>query len=219
MDWREAINSVDIQRVRKCLEEGANIHERWHEGETALTFASHCGWLDIVKLLIEHGADLNTQNDFLQTGLSKAAVMGCSFGVVRFLVEIGAEIDHRNINGTTPLMSAAFGAHINITEFLLSKGAKLNSKDKDGETALDRCIYAPQDNLKMMEFLVSKGARLGGVANAIEYRGPFKQYLVDIYLIYFASLKGPLSLKHIILNLIEEKSVPREGLPIILFAR
>lgn len=57
-DLWEAIRAQDFDAVRAALGEGADVNEEDDEGYTPVVLASG-GQLAIVKLLIEHGADIN----------------------------------------------------------------------------------------------------------------------------------------------------------------
>lgn len=82
----------------------AHIHDRWLEGQTALHLAAYGGddRLGAVRLLIEWGADVNAQDDFLWTPLHCAAERnGHNDRVWELLVEHGA-IYSKNSNGDMP---------------------------------------------------------------------------------------------------------------------
>jgi uncharacterized protein len=61
--------------------------------------------VDIVKTLIEAGADLDAQNIGKMTPLHQAAIEG-RYEIVKLLVESGADVNIRNIRGKTPLWAA-----------------------------------------------------------------------------------------------------------------
>ena len=72
-----------------------NIH-----GRTALYLAANSGDLEVCKLLVDAGAELNHQNHGGDTALHIAASMG-HLEIVRLLVNAGADITIKNIWGTT----------------------------------------------------------------------------------------------------------------------
>jgi ankyrin repeat protein len=64
----------------------------WHEtGETALHLAAGEGHLEIVKLLLEHGADVNAKTAY-ETALHLAAGEG-HLEIVKLLLEHGADVN------------------------------------------------------------------------------------------------------------------------------
>lgn len=78
--------------------EAADVNKRG----TPLYFAIHMGSFENIKLLMEHGADINTVNEFGETPLSEA--MGTArFDVVLYLLEQGA--DYNQPHPRDPLQS------------------------------------------------------------------------------------------------------------------
>jgi ankyrin repeat protein len=61
--------------------------------------------LEMVKLLIDHGADVNQKNFRGATPLMGAAV-GTDPAVVKYLIEKGADVNARDPDGHTALMYA-----------------------------------------------------------------------------------------------------------------
>ncbi len=73
--------------------------------------AASGGYSDIVKLLIDHGANVNAKSSVGNTALTYACCGGYE-EVVRILLEAGADVEHQNENGHTPLMEAASCGHV-----------------------------------------------------------------------------------------------------------
>ena len=53
---------------------------------------------------------------------------------MKFLLEKGADINHDDDDGRTPLMLAAGGKNLENVRLLLDSGADLEKKDKDGKS-------------------------------------------------------------------------------------
>lgn len=98
--------------------------------------ASMEGDLEMVKRLLEQGADINQANSAGDTPLYVASEMG-HVEVVRILIENGADINQAESNGQTPLMIAVESGHFEVVEALLEYGANLNAKTDEGDTAFD----------------------------------------------------------------------------------
>ena len=77
------------------------------------------GHLEVVKCLLEKGADPNQKAHCGATALHFASECG-HVVIVQELLEKGAEVS-RNANGMTPLLSAAERTKAEVVEFLLAR--------------------------------------------------------------------------------------------------
>lgn len=68
----EAIRANDNQISTYLLEQGATVHLKDNQGFTALHWASWYGYIDLIKLLISHNADLELKNTYGGTVLDTA---------------------------------------------------------------------------------------------------------------------------------------------------
>lgn len=95
------------------------IDIRSQADETALMIASLRGNLDLVKLLVYRGADVN------KTGWTPLhyAASGGHTQVMRFLLDKNAYIDAASPSGNTPLMMAVLYGSEDSVEYLLGQGA------------------------------------------------------------------------------------------------
>jgi len=95
---------------------GASVDDRGNKGDlTPLMDAASQGHLEIVKLLISHGADVNAQSACGNSPLMYA----CSSGhedIVKELLNAGARVEDNNENGHTPLMEAASSGHVSVAK-------------------------------------------------------------------------------------------------------
>jgi ankyrin repeat protein len=71
---QKAAGDGDAEKVRLAIRYGANLDRRSSRGETALGYACSWGHLEVVRLLVEAGADVNTiehdpEDDFRNTAL------------------------------------------------------------------------------------------------------------------------------------------------------
>ncbi len=102
---------------------------------TALHSASFAGHLQIVRLLLRHGVDVDIRDYADRTPLRFASESGhCD--VVQYLIDHGADVNSQCAKHVTPLNWAAHGGHIDIVRVLLEHKADVNSKDDDGYTPL-----------------------------------------------------------------------------------
>lgn len=99
--------------------------------------AAKRGWLDTVKSLLHGGVDANARNgDKAQTALHLMSESGLNEGV-KFLIEEGAEINVKDVDGSTPLKLSCLHGHVLIVKLLLEHGADVNATDNSGMTALE----------------------------------------------------------------------------------
>lgn len=102
-------------------------------GENALMLASLSGQENIVRQLIDRGADINKPG---WTALHYAASGGHD-AIVRLLLLHHAYVDAESPNGSTPLMLAARYGSTASVKLLLQEGAQAGQKNQQGLNALD----------------------------------------------------------------------------------
>jgi ankyrin repeat protein len=102
-------------------------------GETPLMLAAINNQLDLAKVLIERGADVNRPG---WSPLHYAATRGHR-DMMRLLLDHDAYIDSESANGTTPLMMAAYSAPPLAVKLLLEEGADPTLVNHDNASALD----------------------------------------------------------------------------------
>ena len=115
------------------LSPATDVNVRNANGETALMYASLNGELEIARLLVSRGAQVNHPG---WTPLHYAASAG-QLSVVQWLLEQSAYIDAASENGTTPLMLAARQKHTTVAQALVKEGADPSLRNQAGLTAAD----------------------------------------------------------------------------------
>ena len=86
-----AARKGDLAAVKAQLDKGVNVNAKNRYGATALAYACDRGNVDIVKLLIERGADVNVKDSFYgATPISWASGNGHT-EVVKLLLDKGAK--------------------------------------------------------------------------------------------------------------------------------
>ena len=73
-----------------------------NDGKAALLLAAQMGNLEIMKILIDHGADIHSKATDRKSALHLAASCGCEKGV-KVLLDQGISIDEQDQNGRTSL--------------------------------------------------------------------------------------------------------------------
>lgn len=116
------------------LERGANTSIRDHEGGgTAILRAVDAGNGAMVRLLLEHNADIEVRDDLNRGLLHSAAIDGYE-SIVQLLLEKDLEVNAQDQNGKTPLHDASRDGNYKIAKVLLDSGADRTIKDKHGRT-------------------------------------------------------------------------------------
>ena len=105
----------DIMRDLRTLSKG--------ELDKQLIKASEKGLTNIVKWIIDAGADVNTQNQIWWTALMYASFNGHK-DVVKLLLDNGADVDAKDTDGWTALMYASTNGYEDIVDLLKKHGAK-----------------------------------------------------------------------------------------------
>ncbi|XP_050306187.1 protein fem-1 homolog CG6966 isoform X2 [Anthonomus grandis grandis] len=143
---------ADIEQPGSVNFDGETI-----EGAPPLWCAAAAGHVDIVKLLVSHGAKVNTTTRTNSTPL-RAACFDGHLEIVKYLVQHGADIEIANKHGHTCLMIACYKGNIKIVRYLLSLKASINRKSVKGNTALHDC--AESGSLEILKLLIEHGATM-----------------------------------------------------------
>jgi hypothetical protein len=115
-ELRRAASAGDLAKVKELLDKRVDINAANRYGGTALAFACDKGHTEVVRLLLERGANPNTKDTFYNfTPIGWAAQKGHG-EILRLLLDKGAVADDQT------LMMALFGGHPESLKALLEKG-------------------------------------------------------------------------------------------------
>src|SRR6266478_4768295 len=149
-----AVRTGDTKASGKLIAaspELVNAHDR--AGATPLHHAAGFGNIAAMKLLLEHGADVNAVNKRKSTPL-----FWCMHdeAKVRMLLDHGAKVSTSNIDGRTAVYQAVSMANaVPVLRLLLDKGADPNAKTLTGMTPL---IAASRVNIEAARILIDRKA-------------------------------------------------------------
>ena len=156
--------TLNVQAVQKALSQGADVDAHEPKEATTLTIAAIWGKADVVKLLLDHGANANIIGFGGEPILYQAITHGmpCA-SVVKLLLDHGAKVNAADNDGQTALIGAATLGDPTIAALLLAHGAAINLKTKEpregggGKTALMTAV-GPQGHVNMVKLLLAHGA-------------------------------------------------------------
>ena len=153
----------------KLLERGADVNSSAYShdsvGQGPLIRAANAGFVEIVRLLIDNGAELEVNSSGRgRTSLHHAAIQGHR-NVVELLLSRGAYLGARDMDGWTPLHHAASKGYTDIVAVMLSQDVDLDVTDVYHATPLYRAAETGHD--KVVQLLLDKGA-LVDVANTFD---------------------------------------------------
>jgi ankyrin repeat protein len=189
-EFLKRVEKSDYDVVELFLAAGMNPDARDKTGATALQYAAREGNLEIVKLLMEKGADVNrgavlawaiaglerrTRREPGQelVKLPRDEENARQAEVIRYLVEHGADV-----NAGTPLHSAVRAGDLEIVRLLVEHGADINATNGRSKiTALMRAAqYAPPE---VVQYLLDHGADPN--AKTVVYTQDSRQMLKEIF--------------------------------------
>ena len=155
----------DLAKIKSLLEQETDnklVNEIPEETNLCpLMIAALMGHVEIVKFLLEMGADPNRTNAQKNTPLMFAAKRG-NAAIVKNLIEKGADVNAQNTDCKSSLMHAAIAGHLEATNILLKNGANPNGTDNKLLPLLTGIILDPkrsdENYLEIFKSLIKNGA-------------------------------------------------------------
>jgi ankyrin repeat protein len=165
-----AVENKRADVVELLLQHGADPERKIYDFSALARAAQYddAASLNIIRSLLDHGADIETRHQNGQTPLHFAAAGGME-KVFNLLLEKGADIMNLDDSGNSPLSSTAGFATIDtngdemergqlsIIRTLIEKGADIESRDKLGRTPLFHAAQAKQKGATI-KMLIEHGA-------------------------------------------------------------
>lgn len=161
-----AAKNGNTEVISYLLSAGASVEKT----PNALGMAILYGRLEAVKLLIEHGIDINYADSFGNTPILDTA--GCFelperenndwkinpyyIDIIELLINSGADVFDENAEGNTTLIYAAMLGNVEAVKIFYNLGVSIDHQNKEGLTALD---YARErEKTDTLTFLLENGA-------------------------------------------------------------
>ena len=188
--------------IKKLLDAGADPNAlinstpraRMREGSprivyaTAIMRAAFSGDIELVKLLLAHGADPHIISSDRETTLMAACGTGFINGyhrlrpaaerlaVVKLLVELGEDVNAADNYGITPLMVASNLGDLEVVKFLVEKGADLNAHDLGKKN--DGSFGSSVEPLMPVDYAIGVGTFVPN--NAVIMHDDVVKYLTEV---------------------------------------
>jgi hypothetical protein len=115
-DLLAATRKGDLAHVKALLDKGASANSKSSYGQTPLFFACDRGYVEVAKLLIERGADVNVEDTFYHATALTWAIQNNHPDVLKLLLDHGAK---------SPAMAVMMGVQegkLQIVKIGLDKG-------------------------------------------------------------------------------------------------
>jgi ankyrin repeat protein len=169
-----AVQSKQRAVAEYLISKGANVNPTdYSQGGPILFPAILSGDMNMIKLLVDKGADINATS-----ALTTAIIMD-NIEAVKLFLEHGASVNSPDEVGTTALHHAVETGQIQMVKLLLEHGANIDAKDELDETPLHSFIHLPwlvePNLLEVAKLLLDKGAN----PNTISHGKPLLNDAVD----------------------------------------
>jgi len=161
-DLFSAVKSNDLELAIQLIKDGADVNGIDETGQSPLHHACYLGYLEIIKLLLDNGANVNKTVPKLALTPIHGATMNGNRSIVALLVDRGADINARDSEGATPIFAACWIGAIDTVKYLISKGARFDVKTNYGTTPFHNACQS--NNLELVDFLIKNGSSVNNQA-------------------------------------------------------
>lgn len=153
----QAVDSGVVALVGLLLRRGCSPNSTTVQDIPMLVRAAGSADTPMIRVLVEHGADLSVPDPDSYTALHHCSRNGCLAGVQLLLKAHDSSIlSIRNHQGRSALHHACKYGHLPIVRGLVEAGADLDAKDQFGATAAH--LAASYARLDILEYLYACGA-------------------------------------------------------------
>lgn len=167
--WGRSALRMYIETLNRKVKDVVN--EQDESGNTLLNSAAKDHNTDLVRYLIDYGADVNKENNDGDTPLLMALkLIGRDlydsvdlYNLVVYLVEHGADVNKGNNDGNTPLLEATNHRDRVLAQYLVEHGADVNKRNNRGESPLLKAIR--KSNYVLINYLIEHGANVNEISS------------------------------------------------------
>jgi ankyrin repeat protein len=138
--YRAALEG-NILAVKSLVNHNADVNICTLKKQSPLIVATIDGSLPLVRYLLEHNANVNWHGEHGNTALHEAAIHGHLHIVANLIYEWDADINAKNNEKKTPLLSGYKGEYTPIISLLLKNKADVRCADFTDHTIFHRAVY------------------------------------------------------------------------------
>ena len=166
IDNADAAGCGHLRTMERLIADGVDVNATSPlYGLIPLGMAVGCARPDVARLLLENGAEPDTQDDHGLTPTHRAVKrLGASrpdagdrkvrlLSILDLLIKHGADLNVTDKTGKTPLHDAAGNGHPEVVRLLLEHGADVNATDNEGHTPLYHAARGPEGNEEIIALL------------------------------------------------------------------
>ncbi|XP_067684921.1 poly [ADP-ribose] polymerase tankyrase-2-like [Haliotis asinina] len=153
-----AISNSNVSKVREILKSGEVELNNSYHFDVFLCVASCKESLEVVRLLLLHGADVNSAR---KIGGSTALHCACdneneNIEIIQCLIEAGSDVNARDMYSYTALHNACLLSKESAVHLLIQAGADVNILHSSGNTLLEFVDYEKASEI-MIQCLLNAG--------------------------------------------------------------
>lgn len=133
-----AVKRNDLAKVRELIQQGVNVSEMDGSGDSPLIMAAYEGYTEIVRALLEAGADVGALDPGMKATALHAAAYAGRTEAARLLIQHHIDVNKQGpYNGYTALHDAIWQNHLETAKVIIEGGADLTIKSNSGQTPLE----------------------------------------------------------------------------------
>ena len=151
-------NSLQVKSLAVL---GVDLHAQFKQGPysgfTAIHVAAAHGHVDVAKILLSCGADIEAETASKGRRPLHLAARNGHVSMAKLLIREGAQVDSKACHGTQPIHDASWSDSVEILDALMEAGAAIDCLDRFGHQPLHLAVVTPNHSNIIMH-LIRKGA-------------------------------------------------------------
>lgn len=153
--------------VEILLKNNCKINIFNHSGYMPLHCAALNGHEDVLRVLLKKEKSVDHSKSFDDKSILHLASEHGHTDLVKYLVNLKADVNTKTGRNETPLHEAALNGHLEVVKILIYNKADINIASVDGLTPLHNAVETGRE--KIVEILLQHGAQLNSIYNPDNY--------------------------------------------------